>query len=57
MFDIRFGQGIDELSALFDTAETCGVVDRKGSYYYFGQEKLSQVLDGYRYCCITLSCS
>lgn len=43
MFDIRFGRGIDELAALFEAAELCNVVDRKGSYYYFGAEKLGQV--------------
>ena len=43
MFDIRFGHGIDELGALFEAAELCNVVDRKGSYYYFGTEKLGQV--------------
>ena len=42
-FDIRFGFGIDELGALFEAAELCGVVERKGSYYYFGSDKLSQV--------------
>lgn len=44
-FDIRFGFGIDELGALFEAAEQCGVVERKGSYYYFGTEKLSQGRD------------
>ncbi len=41
-FDIRFGHGIDELGALFEAAEQCGVVSRRGSYYYYGEEKLSQ---------------
>jgi recombination protein RecA len=41
-FDIRFGFGIDELGALLDVAEQCGVVERKASYYYFESEKLSQ---------------
>ncbi|GAX75617.1 hypothetical protein CEUSTIGMA_g3061.t1 [Chlamydomonas eustigma] len=41
-FDIRFGFGIDELGALLDIAEQCGVVERKASYYYFESEKLSQ---------------
>lgn len=43
MFDIRFGSGIDELGSLMDASEQCGVIERKGSYYYFASEKLGQV--------------
>lgn len=43
MFDIRFGSGIDELGSLMDASEQCGVIERKGSYYYFESEKLGQV--------------
>ena len=46
-FDIRFGFGIDELGALFEAAEQCDVIERKGSYYYIGAEKLSQVRAGW----------
>ncbi|KAG1669692.1 hypothetical protein FOA52_002076 [Chlamydomonas sp. UWO 241] len=41
-FDVRFGTGIDELGALFEAAELCDVVARKGSWYFFGEEKLTQ---------------
>lgn len=46
--DIRFGLGVDEYGALFDAAELCGVIERRGSYYHFGanNENLAQVCKG-----------
>lgn len=41
-FDILFGSGIDKLGCLLDAAETCGVVERKGSWYYKGDLRFAQ---------------
>mmetsp|Transcript_32832 Transcript_32832/g.97820 ORF Transcript_32832/g.97820 Transcript_32832/m.97820 type:complete len:417 (-) Transcript_32832:457-1707(-) len=42
MFDVRFGMGIDELGSVFEAAELVDVIERKGSWYFFGDEKLAQ---------------
>ena len=44
-FDIMFGSGISTLGCLLDAAEGVGVVQRKGSWYSFGDEKLGQGRD------------
>lgn len=41
-FDILFGSGISSNGCLLDAAEAVGVVQRRGSYYFFGEERLGQ---------------
>ena len=41
-FDIMFGSGISANGCLLDAAEATGVVQRRGSYYFFGEERLGQ---------------
>ena len=41
-FDIMFGSGISANGCLLDAAEATGVVQRRGSYYFFGDERLGQ---------------
>jgi recombination protein RecA len=41
-FDILFGSGISANGCLLDAAEAVGVVQRRGSYYFFGDERLGQ---------------
>lgn len=43
MLDILFDRGIDSFGGLLDAAEASGVVERRGSYYYYGSVKLGQV--------------
>ena len=44
-FDIMFGSGISGLGCLLDAAEGVDVVQRKGSWYSFGEERLAQGRD------------
>lgn len=44
-FDIMFGTGISGLGCLLDAAEATGIVTKKGSWYYYGDEKLAQGRD------------
>ncbi|KAK9905918.1 hypothetical protein WJX75_008948 [Coccomyxa subellipsoidea] len=44
-FDIMFGSGISGLGCLLDAAEATGIVNKKGSWYYYGEEKLAQGRD------------
>jgi len=37
-----FGSGISANGCLLDAAEATGVVQRRGSYYFFGEERLGQ---------------
>lgn len=41
-FDILFGSGIDKYGCLLDAAESCGVVERKGSWYNRGDLRFAQ---------------
>jgi recombination protein RecA len=41
-FDILFGSGISSNGCLLDAAEAVGVVQRRGSYYFYGDERLGQ---------------
>lgn len=41
-FDILFGSGIDKLGCLLDAAESCGIVERKGSWYNKGELRIAQ---------------
>lgn len=44
-FDILFGGGISALGCLLDAAEAVEVVQRRGSWYYFGEQRLAQGRD------------
>ncbi len=44
-FDIMFGSGISSLGCLLDAAEAVGVVAKRGSWYYYGEDKLAQGRD------------
>lgn len=44
-FDIMFGSGISATGCLLDAAEGVGVVQKKGSWYYAGETRLSQGRD------------
>ncbi|KAK9836438.1 hypothetical protein WJX74_000619 [Apatococcus lobatus] len=41
-FDIMFGSGISSLGCLLDAAEGVGVVQRKGAWYSFGEQRIGQ---------------
>lgn len=41
-FDIMFGSGISSLGCMLDAAESVDVVQRKGSWYSFGDQRLGQ---------------
>eukprot|EP00967_Tisochrysis_lutea_P143646 scaffold267093_cov18-Tisochrysis_lutea.AAC.2 len=40
----RFDRGIDGMGGLVDAAESAGVLTRRGSYYYYKELKLGQML-------------
>ncbi|MBU0928405.1 MAG: recombinase RecA [Spirochaetes bacterium] len=40
--DIMFGKGISAIASLLDAAVKCGVADKKGAWYTYGDEKLGQ---------------
>ena len=44
-FDIMFGSGISSQGCLLDAAEAVGIVTKKGSWYYYGEERLAQGRD------------
>lgn len=44
-FDILFGSGISSTGCLLDAAEAVAVVARRGSWYYFGEQRLAQGRD------------
>ncbi|KAL3142004.1 hypothetical protein ABBQ32_004646 [Trebouxia sp. C0010 RCD-2024] len=44
-FDIMFGSGISGLGCLLDAAEGVDIVQKKGSWYSFGDQKLGQGRD------------
>ncbi len=41
-FDIRYGEGIDVVADLIDNAVDRGVIEKNGSHYTFGGERLAQ---------------
>jgi recombination protein RecA len=41
-FELRFGEGVSRELELLDLAEAQGLVEKRGSYYSFGDEKLGQ---------------
>ena len=44
-FDILFGDGISKVGSLLDAAEEADVVERRGSWYGFGETRLGQGRD------------
>jgi len=44
-FDIIFGKGISKSGCLVDAALACNVVQRKGTWYFLGEERISQGRD------------
>lgn len=44
-FDILFGSGISSTGCLLDAAEAVEVVQRRGSWYYYGETRLAQGRD------------
>lgn len=43
--DIYYGEGINKESSLIDAAVTYGVVEKKGSYFYYGGNALGQGME------------
>ena len=41
-FDMLFGRGISKLGCLLDAADEMAVVERRGSWYSYGEERLGQ---------------
>jgi len=41
-FDLLYGQGINRLGEVVDLAAACGVLERSGSWYSYGGERLGQ---------------
>ena len=39
-FDMIFGRGISSLGCMLDAADEMGVIDRTGSWYSYGEERL-----------------
>ena len=40
--EIMFGKGISASASLIDAAVKCNIVDKKGAWYTYGEEKLGQ---------------
>ncbi len=43
--EIMFGKGISASGGLVDAAVKCGIIDKKGAWYAYGEEKLGQGRD------------
>jgi recombination protein RecA len=41
-FDIMYDEGISKAGDLLDIAAATGIVDKRGSYFYLGEELLAQ---------------
>jgi recombination protein RecA len=41
-FDIMYSEGISRSGDLVDMGAELGVIDKRGSYYYYGEERLAQ---------------
>ena len=44
-FEIRFGKGISKVACIVDAATELGIIERKGSWYFQGEEKMGQGRD------------
>ena len=44
-FDILFGKGISKIGCIVDAAVDSGVVTRKGTWYFYGEDRISQGRD------------
>jgi len=44
-FDIMFGKGINSEGCMLDVAESLGIVERRGSYYFMNGERIAQGRD------------
>lgn len=44
-FDIIFGKGISKVGCLIDAAVSSGVIQRKGTWYFLGEERIAQGRD------------
>lgn len=44
-FEIHFGKGISGTSCIIDAAEELGILSRKGSWYFIGEERIGQGRD------------
>lgn len=44
-FEIIFGEGVSKLGCILDCAEIMDVVSKKGSWYYYGEQRLGQGRD------------
>jgi recombination protein RecA len=44
-FDVRFGRGIDRLGEIVDAATEHGILQKSGSWYSFGDQRLGQGRD------------
>jgi len=44
-FDIIFGKGISKAGCLLDAAISSGVIQRKGTWYFLGEERIAQGRD------------
>ncbi len=44
-FEILYGTGVNKLGELVDTAEKLGLVEKSGTWYSYGKEKLGQGRD------------
>lgn len=43
--EIMFGKGISATGSLIDAAVRCGIIDKRGAWYTYGEEKLGQGRD------------
>ena len=44
-YNIVFGKGIDKVSDLMEVAPACGAIDKRGHYYYIGEENIANGKD------------
>lgn len=44
-FEIRFGKGISKVACIVDSATELGIIERKGSWYFQGEERIGQGRD------------
>ncbi|MGL4560904.1 MAG: recombinase RecA [Brevinema sp.] len=44
-FEIRFGKGISKIACIVDAATELGIIERKGSWYFQGEERIGQGRD------------